>query len=306
MNYMSIGLIFLGILVIYLSAVIRYVKPPFEWVIESNLPWEKETQKQVWKGGLHFLWFPIPPFMYVRNKIYCGDVKKILTIGVADKNPGNPSLVEFSDTSASVIAQVILRVTDPIKATYEIEAGEYESAALERIEGNFRKILSGMTLDVAMSNVDARSEISKKAFQEVNKAIKKWGVAIVNANKEIPIIDFIVQDSDLLERAKILKAEKDYKVTIKTAEATKQRTVLERSGEGEGEAIKVSLLAEKLGIENAQAADYLLRKDMIEAVKSSTLIATSEGGNLNTPVGLAQTMFAIDSARKSGSKEGGQ
>jgi regulator of protease activity HflC (stomatin/prohibitin superfamily) len=302
---MNILLITLGIIVVYLSAIIRYVNAPNKWVIEFNFP-GRPTTKKVWEPGLHFLWFPIKPFMFVRNKLFCADKKILLTIGVDDGNPGNPSLVEFLDTSAAVRTQVILKVIDPIKATYEID--DYEGASLDKIEANFRKILSGIKLDDAMGNVDRRTEITSSAFRDANAAIAKWGVALTNPGSEITIIDFVLQQETLDDRAKVLKADKDYAAQIKKAEATRQETILLKEGEskgiqlirdaeGKGEADKVKMLADHLGLTTDAAIEYLLRLGMLKSIEGSTIIATSEGGYLNTPIGFAQTMFAIDSAR---------
>ncbi|HUD08521.1 MAG TPA: SPFH domain-containing protein [Candidatus Saccharimonadales bacterium] len=302
---MNIPLMIIGIVVIYLSAVIRYVPPPFEWVIEENFP-GSDTVKKIWKPGLHLLWFPIKPFMFVRNKLYCADKKILITIGVADENPGDASLVEFKDTSAGVRTQAILKVLDPIKATYMVD--DYEKAALNKIEADFRRIMSTMKLDDAMSNICMRTQIAAETFKNVNKAIARWGVKLTNPGDEITIIDFVLQQSTLDDRAKILTAQKDHDAKIKNAEATRRETILIKEGEakgiilvadaeGKGEADKVTILAKKLGLPNEQVIDYLLKLGMLKAIDGSTIIATSEGGLLNTPIGLAQTMFAINNAQ---------
>lgn len=299
-------LVILGILVIYFSLIVKYVAPPFEWVIEINLPW-LETIKIVWKSGLRLLWLPIKPLMFVRNKLYCADKEIIVTMGVADKNPGNPSLVEFIDASAGVIIQLILKVEDPLKATYEIE--NYETAAVQRAESTFRKIFAGMKLDEAMTDVDKRSKISCETYEDVNEAISDWGVALTNPGKEITIIDFVLSDDLTAERQRVINAEKARREAITTAEGTKAVTILTKQGEAEGirlvkeaegksEGEKVKLLRDHLGLSNGEAIEYLLKLGMIDAVKGSTIIATSRDGELNTPVGLAATMFAAGSAKQ--------
>lgn len=299
-------LVILGILVIYFSLIVKYVAPPFEWVIEINLPW-LETIKIVWKSGLRLLWLPIKPLMFVRKKLYCADKEIIVTMGVADKNPGNPSLVEFLDASAGVIIQLILRVEDSIKATYEIE--DYETAAVQRAESTFRKIFAGMKLDDAMTNVDKRSKITSQTYTDVNSAISEWGVALTNPGEEITIVDFVLSDDVIAERQRVLNAEKAYRESVRAAEGTKAVTILTKQGEAEGirlikeaegksEGEKVKLLMDQLGLSKEAAIDYLLKLGMISAVTGSTLIATSEDGKLNTPVTLAATMFAVDNVRK--------
>lgn len=298
-------LVILGILVIYFSLITKYVDPPFKWVIEINFLW-LDTIKIVWESGLNLLWLPIKPLMFVRNKLFCADEEIIVTMGVDDGNPGNPSPVEFTDASAGVIVQLILRVMNPVKATYEIN--DYRKAAIQRAESNFRKTFAGIQLDDALTDIGKRSEITSLAFKEVNDAIEEWGVALTNPGDEITILDFILSDEVIEKRQLLLNAEKEYRATVRTAEATKAVTILTKQGEAEGirlvkeaegksEGEKIKLLRDNLGLSNQEAIDYLLKLAMINAVKGSTLIASSRDGELSTPVELAATMFAAGSAK---------
>ena len=294
----GIGIFFIlfGCIVVYLTATFRYVPMPEKWVVERNYP-GKETDKiiKVWEPGIHFLWLPVKPFMFIKKKIYCADEDILITIGVTDENEGGESLIEFEDVSAGVHVQLILRVIDPIKATYEIE--NYRRASIDRVEANFRKAAGTMKLDKIMNDKKAQNRIAKSAFRDVNTAIEKWGVAVVNPGEEITILDFILNTKTIEQRDKLLAAQKDAQVKITLAEATKQESVLLGEGQGIGEFKKIEALAKSLGITNKEAITYLLKNKMIDAVKGSTIIATSEGGNLNTPINLAATMFAVDDTR---------
>jgi len=298
-------LVILGVLVIYLSLIVKWVASPFEWVIEINLPW-LGTIKKVWKSGLHLLLLPIKPLMFVRNKLYCADKEIIVTMGISDDNPGDPSLVEFLDASAGIKAQMILKVVDPIKATYEID--NYEKAAIQRTESNFRKIFAAMELDDAMTNLDKRGEITSQVFADVNKAIGEWGVKLTNPGDEITILDFVLSPELITKRQLVINAEKDKKALVTGAEATKAVTILTKQGEAEGirlvkeaegksEGEKIKLLKDHLGLSNEEAIEYLLKLGMIDAVKGSTLIASSRDGELSTPIELAAMLFAAGSAK---------
>ena len=304
--------LFVGLLVIYISLVVRIVRPPERWVVEINLPWEKTTIKDVWEPGFHFLYFPVKPIMYVRDMVYCADKTFTMTMGADDGNPGDKSLVDFKDAASTVAVQIIMKVIDPTKATYNVD--NYSKASLDLVEGAYRKVFANMTLDDAMTDLDKRSGIAKRVFADINTSIQEWGVALTNPSKELTILDFCLSDNLLSERQKVINAEKDAKVTTTAAEATSKATVLKAEGEaaatillqnaeGKGESEKIQLLISQLGLTKEQAIEYLLKLGMIDAVKGSTLIATSEGGTLNTPVGLAQTMFAVNDAQK---KQGGK
>ena len=224
MKMLLISLGFIGLIATYLFAILKYVKPPFKWVIEINIPGQ-EVIKMVWESGLHFLWFPVKPFMYVRNELNCADEAIIATLGVDDGRPGGISPIEFIDSSAGVMIQIILRVVDPILATYAVD--DYRKAAIDRIEANFRRFLSTMKLDDAIKDVESRSKHSKETFAEVNKALAGWGVKITNPDQEITILDFILSKEIIAQRDKILQADKDREALIKTADATRQKTILE-------------------------------------------------------------------------------
>ncbi|MFZ2976158.1 MAG: SPFH domain-containing protein [Candidatus Moraniibacteriota bacterium] len=297
----GIILIIFGIIMAYLGVAFRYVPPPEKWVVEINFP-GKGSIKKPWDSGIHFLWLPIKPFMFVRNKLNCADEAIDITIGVDDDNPGGKSLVEFVDVSAGVHCQIVLKVIDPIRATYEI--GDYKEAAIQRVESNFRKFLGSMKLDDAMQDVDKRSAIAKDNFIDVNNALAKWGVAITNAGNEITIIDFILSSKTIDQRDKLIAAQKDFDVTIKTAEGEKQKAVLAGKGYGEGEVEKIKIIAKELSLEPTQVIEYLLKLGMLKAIDGSTIIATSEGGKLNTPIDLASVMFAIDNARSKNTQKG--
>jgi len=323
---LSILLAILGLVIIYLSLAIKYVNPPFRWVIEKNFP-GKGTTKEIWDPGLRFLWFPIKPLMFVRNKLFCADKKILVTMGIDDGNPGDPSLVEFKDASAIVKIQLILKVFDPIMATYAVD--NYEQASIDRAEATYRRTFAGMLLDEAMVNISERSRIAQEAFKDINRAIKKWGVVLTNPQKEVTILDFVLSDDLVKQRQLILNAEKEYqkslkdakaakKVAILTAEGKAKATLLLREAEGKGEGDKIKLLMDQVGLSREEAVAYLLQLGMIDAVKGSTLIATSEGGDLNFPIKMAATMAAVQkpspaspqdgtgSTSGSGNKKGGK
>lgn len=318
MKILLISLGFFGLIATYLLAVLRYANPPFKWIIEKNLPWYKDkppygkSRVEVWGPGLHFLWFPVKPFMYVRNKLNCADETIIATLGVNDGRPGGISPIEFTDSSAGVMIQIVLKVIDPLLATYAVD--DYRKAAIDRIEANFRRFLSTMTLDDAIKDLESRGKLCRETFDDVNEALAGWGVAITNPEKEITILDFILSDKIIAERDKILQADKDREATIKAADANRQKKILDAQGdseairlvreaEGTGEAEKVHLLAEKLKMPPEDAINYLLKLGMLKTLEGATIIATSEGGRLNAPIDLAATLFAVDDARKKTAKK---
>jgi len=306
------GLIPLGILIIYLSLISHYVSPPNKYVIEINFP-GREAMAFVWDAGINFLW--IPMIMKIASKVYCGDDVITLQIGMAEGD-GGTGKVEFKDAAAAVIAQITIRVSDPIKATYETPA--YRKSSIGIAEAEIRKKLGGQDLDEAMSE-SFKTEKSKDIFTHTNNAIQTWGATLVSPVQEISIIDFRLDsetdktrklklDATKAAEATVIKAKADKTsvimgkeaeaagiIAVKTAEAKGIKLI--KAAEGISEGKKITLLAKEIKLPVEKVTDYLLNLGMLKAIDGSTIIATSEGGLLNTPVGLAQTMLAINNTK---------
>ena len=287
-------------IITYIGATFRYVPPPYNWVIEKNLP-GKTTRKMIWKPGIHFLWLP-SPFMRVANKIFCGDKTTIITIGKQDENPGNPSKVEFSDASAGVSMQLTTRVIDPIRATYEVD--NYLEASVNITEANMRRILADFTLDEAMKSV--RDEATQETFLQIKEILEEWGVKIM----QIAIIDFDLPESVVEHRDKIIATEKTRQALVIEAEGNAKASIIEATakanvakllanGEAEAEWTKIETIAKKIGLEEVQVMAYLLTGKLTSAIDSSTIILSSGENGLNLPlINSAAIMGQIQTAMK--------
>lgn len=318
------GVIF-GVLVIYLALAIRWVPRPYNWVIEVNLPGGMHSY--VWEPGLHFLWIPIKPLMYVRNKVDMAQKPVTLHMGMKD-GIGRPDPVDFKDAKAGVMAQVIYQVINPIDATYNVQEGEldvishddsgketvqhffgYERATLNRAEAALRSFFGSLEFDAA--NEDGKKdEIEAGVLDAIKQSVKgSWGVEIFT----IDIIDFILDDETAKIRQGRLAAKVTAEVARTTAEGEKQAAILRAQGQkeatvtvAEGERTAAQLAGqgeqERLravhgaGLDPASAAAYVIAREANQAIANgnATIIATSEGGNMNfaaTVAGIAKGML---------------
>lgn len=323
--------IFLGVVIIYLSIAIRWVPKPQYWVIEYNFP-GMGTRNSIWKPGLHILWIPIPPLMYVRGKEPYSQQPFDVQMG-SNEGLGDPDPVEFKDDSAGVNLQIILQIDDGrsdkdkqtwkeeryeeyleknvLRATYalipeadlirfqsstlpdppETKLKSYQRAALNRVQSYLRAYFGGIGIDDAVKNSEKRKEIETEVCLAIDEKVKQWGVRVVS----VAITNFILREETLTARRRLLDAEKTSEVTMKVAEgqaaalvtiATAQKKAATLGGEGEMGRIKA---LKKVGFEAGHAAAYVVAQGSIQELgkANTTIIATSEGGNMSFPATVA-------------------
>lgn len=318
MDWQQISGVVLGSMTVYAGLAIRYVDKPFHWVIEVNFP--GGMHKYVWEPGLRFLWFPVKPFMFVKNKVDMAQKPVTLHMGLND-GIGRPDPVDFKDAKAGVLVQVIYQVTNPVLATYNVQEGDldivshddagrelmlhfrgYERATLNRVEAALRSFLGSLDFDDA--NEDSEKEkIEAKVLAAIQEDVEKdWGVRIIS----VDIIDFILDDETAKIRQGRLTAKVTAEVAEKIAEGEKKAAILRAQGqkeatitvaEGDQRAAQLAGQGEKerleavagAGLDSAHAAAYVIARGANDAIAkgNATIIATSEGGNMAFPATVA-------------------
>lgn len=303
--------IFFGVVIIYLALAIRWVPKPYHWVIEINFPGAK-TMAYEWEPGIHVLWFPVKPIMFVRSNIDTAQKPVTVHLGMGEgKGVGRPDPIDFKDTKAGAMIQVIYQVIDPVKATYHVqendlhlkstdESGQsvpivfkgYERATLNKLEAELRSLFGSYDFDKANEDkIKTLVEDAVMGNEALHEIIAEWGVKVL----VVDIIEFILDKdvSDLRQRrlaaktqAEVLKteAEGEKTATITIAEGKKQAALL--AGEGERDRLKVVMAA---GLDSQHAAAYVIAQGSIEQLgkANTTIIATSEGGNMSFPATVA-------------------
>ena len=286
-------------------ATFVYVPPPWNYVAEINLPF-CETMKLVYKPGLRFL--PrIPPIILVRNKVFMADDAVTLTIGSNDGKPGGSGKVELSDTKAGIIAQIVIRATNALDATYNVDISDvgqnplglarYKIAAINKGEGGLRMLLAGKSLEEAMKTIGSNpasgeADDVEKILVKINKTMEHWGVEI----PELTIIDFDLDEETTRQRDKIIAAQKQAEARVIEAGGLKQAAITVAEGgrrarqlEGLGQKEQIEgVIAINGGIDPELAMQFHLGEKITEAMKTATLIVTSgTDGGLNIPGAIA-------------------
>jgi regulator of protease activity HflC (stomatin/prohibitin superfamily) len=319
----GIFLFLLCVIALYLVVAFRSVKKPYNWVIEINR--HKVMTPKIWKEGIHFLWFPVAPFMYVKNKVLMNDRPVKLTIGEIE-GEGGETKVELTDCAVVVIAKVIYRVIDPIKATYAVE--KFHESVVERIESLIRECLGGKKFDEANSG-DTKKQIAEtiRDHADLINLLTSWGIKLV----DVSILDFVLTPEDEAKRRTKLAAEKDAEnaaitaegqknAAILTAEGKKKATILEAEGQreagilmaeaekarqillGEGEGERIKVIAREAGVPVEHAIAFIRSPEYFKALEGTTIYSFSEGGNLNFPAGMAAFLKAFSEGMGKGKR----
>ncbi|OGI16164.1 MAG: hypothetical protein A2878_03380 [Candidatus Moranbacteria bacterium RIFCSPHIGHO2_01_FULL_54_31] len=302
----------IGILVLYLSLAIKWTHKPDNWVIEINLFPGIPTIAYPWEPGLHILWFPIKPIMFVRNRLNVAEKPITIHMGMGEgKGVGRPDPIDFADMQAGALIQVIYQVINPLLATYAVEETDlqlkstnesgqsisivlkgYERATLNKLEAEFRSLFGSYDFNVA--NTDKMKTIVEKKVmgnKTLHAMFAGWGVKIIT----VDIIEFILAEKESAIRLRRLAATTDAQVLIIGAESQKTAEITIAEGEkqaaslaGEGEFARIKAVA-GAGLDPANAAAYVLAQGSTKALAktSTTVIATSESGMLSQLASMA-------------------
>jgi len=135
---------------------------------------------------------------------------------------------------------IFFQVTDPKAATYEI--ANYVAAVEQLTVTTLRNVVGGMDLDTTLTS---RDQINAELRKELDEATGKWGLRVSRVELKAIEPPTSIQDSmekqmraDRDKRAAILSAEGAKQSAILTAEGEKQAAVLRATGEAEATVVR--------------------------------------------------------------------
>jgi regulator of protease activity HflC (stomatin/prohibitin superfamily) len=117
---------------------------------------------------------------------------------------------------------IYFQVTDAKAATYEI--ADYIAAAEQLTVTTLRNVIGGITLEETLTS---RDQISSQLRVVLDEATGKWGLRVNRV--EIKAIDPPLSIQEAMEKQ--MRAERDRRATILTAEGVKQSHILTAEGE---------------------------------------------------------------------------
>ena len=124
---------------------------------------------------------------------------------------------------------IYFQVTDAKAATYEI--ADYIAAAEQLTVTTLRNVIGGMTLEETLTS---RDQISAQLRIVLDEATGKWGLRVNRV--EIKAIDPPLSIQEAMEKQ--MRAERDKRATILTAEGVKQSQILTAEGERQSAILK--------------------------------------------------------------------
>lgn len=138
--------------------------------------------------------------------------------------PPQPVITE-DNLVVSIDTVVFFQVTDARAATYEI--ANYLGAVEQLATTTLRNVVGGLNLEQALTS---RDEINGKLRVVLDEATGKWGIRV--GRVELKAIDPPASIQDSMEKQ--MRAERERRAVILTAEGTKQAAILEAEGFRQG------------------------------------------------------------------------
>ena len=270
MSDMNVGLVLLAlvafIVILFVFMAIKMVNQGYTYVVERLGRYHKTLTP-----GLHFLF----PFVdSIRERI---DMREQVV-------PFPPQPVITSDNiNGSIDTVIYYQVTNPIAATYEIAD---PMAAIEQLAVTTLRNIIG-TMD--MEALTGRDQINGQLRGQLDEATGRWGIRV--SRVELKAIDPPRSVQGAMEQQ--MKAERDRRAAILTAEGVKQSAVLTAEGEkqsailrAEGQAQSTILRAQGEARAILQVFDAIHRGNVdpkllsYEYIKTLPQIANSSSSKL--------------------------
>jgi regulator of protease activity HflC (stomatin/prohibitin superfamily) len=142
--------------------------------------------------------------------------------------PPQPVITE-DNLVVSIDTVVFFQVTDARAATYEI--ANYLGAVEQLTTTTLRNVVGGLNLEEALTS---RDTINGKLRVVLDESTGKWGIRV--SRVELKAIDPPISIQDSMEKQ--MRAERDRRAVILTAEGTKQSQILEAEGSRQAAILK--------------------------------------------------------------------
>src|SRR4051795_13289174 len=142
--------------------------------------------------------------------------------------PPQPVITE-DNLVVNIDTVIYFQVTDPKAATYEI--ADFISAIEQLTVTTLRNVIGGMTLEDTLTS---RDHINTQLRVVLDEATGKWGIRMNRV--ELKGVDPPPSIQDAMEKQ--MRAERDRRAAILTAEGVKQSQILTAEGEKQGAILK--------------------------------------------------------------------
>jgi len=230
--------VFFVLAVITLFAGVKQVTQGYNWTVERFGRYTRTLTP-----GLNLI---VPYFDRIGRKINM--MEQVVDIP-------RQEVITKDNATVSVDGVAFYQVFDAAKASYEVT--DLDQSVVTLTMTNIRSVMGGMDLDQMLSH---RDEINERLLQVVDQAVAPWGIKV----NRIEIRD-IQPPADLVAAmARQMKAERDKRAEILTAEGLRQSQILKAEGE------KQSQILEAEGRREAAYRDAEARERLAEAEARAT------------------------------------
>jgi len=183
-------------------------------------------------------------------------------------------VITKDNVSVTVDAVIYYRISDPVKATFEVQNFAYAATTLAQT--NLRNLIGDKSLDETLT---ARDLINANLRAVLDEATNTWGVKVTRV--EVQKIDPPADITEAMSRQ--MKAERDKRANILEAEGVKQAAILQSEGvrqseilraEGDAQAKILRATADAKAIELVSNAAEQFFKDRAEVSKRLDVLNT--------------------------------
>ena len=192
-------------IIIAIFRAVRIVPQSYAIIVERLGKFQAE-----YGAGMHFL---MPFIDRVRNTV---DLREQVV-----SFPPQP-VITSDNLVVSIDSVIYYQVTDPMRATYEIS--NYLQAIEQLTVTTLRNVIGAMELEQTLTS---RDQINAQLRGVLDQATGRWGIRV--ANVELKSIDPPASIQGAMEQQ--MRAERDRRAAILTAEGVKQSQILTAEGD---------------------------------------------------------------------------
>jgi regulator of protease activity HflC (stomatin/prohibitin superfamily) len=138
-------------------------------------------------------------------------------------------VITKDNVSVTVDAVIYYRISDPVKATFEVQNFAYAATTLAQT--NLRNLIGDKSLDETLT---ARDTINANLRAVLDEATNTWGVKVTRV--ELQKIDPPADITEAMSRQ--MKAERDKRAAILESEGIKQSQILQAEGQRQGDILR--------------------------------------------------------------------
>ncbi|MEO5989263.1 MAG: SPFH domain-containing protein [Candidatus Eisenbacteria bacterium] len=158
-------------------------------------------------------------------------IEDMVTVDMRERviNVEPQKVITKDNVSVTVDAVIYYRISDPVKATFEVQNFGYAATTLAQT--NLRNLIGDKSLDETLT---ARDTINSNLRAVLDEATNTWGVRITRV--EVQKIDPPADITEAMSRQ--MKAERDKRAAILESEGVKQSQILQAEGVKQSEILR--------------------------------------------------------------------